>query len=112
MKKIVLTFRIFSVVMLLSASMFAQRLGGNSLVGLANAAAHSCIIEYRAKGMDIRPVIETTGFCYSSGQFMKKVSFYAVAKCKTNPCPRPFSYYVASVYFDCNKKVIAIECAK
>lgn len=112
MKKIVLTFSIFSLAMLLSTSMFAQRSEGNSLVGLATAAAHSCISDFRGKGIDIKPVVEITGFCYTSGQFMKKVSFYAVVKCKTNPCPRPFAHYVASVYFDCKDNVTLVECAK
>ena len=111
MKKIILTFSAVLFLMFFSTSMFAQTTKGNSLVSRANAAASLCISDYRAKGYDIKSTVETTGICFVSGE-LHKVTFYATVRCRTNPCPRPFVYLVASVYFDCDNNIISVECAK
>ena len=117
MKKIILTFSTTLILMFFTSSMFSQNVvssqlnRGNSLIGLANAAASSCLNDYRGKDVDIKAVVETTGICFVSGQ-LHKVSFYAVGKCRRNPCPRTFAKFVVSVYFDCDNQVISVECAK
>lgn len=111
MKKVILTFSTILFLMFLTASAFAQVTKGNSLVGRANAAAALCINDYRGRGMDIKPVVETTGICFVASE-LHKVSFYAVQKCRTNPCPRTLPKLVASVYFDCDDNIMSVECAK
>lgn len=111
MKKIILTFSTTLFLLLLSASMFSQTTKGKSLVGLANAAASHCISDFRDNGFDIKAVIETNGVCFVSTD-LQEVNFYAVEKCRRNPCPRVNPIFVACVYFDCNREVLHVECAK
>lgn len=111
MKKIILTFSTTLLLMLLSTSMFSQTTKGKSLVGLANAAANQCINDYRESEYDIKAVVETNGVCFVTTD-LQEVNFYAVKKCRSTPCPRPIPVFVACVYFDCNREVLHVECAK
>jgi len=113
MKKIILTFSTTLFLMFFATSMFSQSESEkwHSLIGRAKAAASVCIADYRAKGLDIKPVVETNGICIVLGE-LQKVSFYAVERCQSVPCPRPLPKLVASVYFDCDVNIISVECAK
>lgn len=83
----------------------------NNLVGKARGAAATCLTEYIQQGFAIASQVETTGICFVSGE-LKKVSFYTTVRCNTQPCPRPYSILIATVYFDCEGNVTSVECGK
>lgn len=81
-----------------------------NLVGKARGAAHECLRQYVSNGIAVGASVETTGICFVSGS-MHKVSFYTTIKCQQEPCPRPASVLIATVYFDCDDNVTSVECA-
>ena len=110
MKKTILT--IATALTLVFTSGIAKAQNGNNdqdLIGKAKGAAHECLNEYRSEGIDIAASVETTGICFVSGS-LHKVSFYTTVRCNNEPCPRPASVLIATVYFDCDDNVMSVEC--
>lgn len=81
----------------------------NNLIGKARGAAANCLNNYYSEGIAIGASVETTGICFVSGE-LHKVTFYTTIKCHNEPCPKPASYLVATVYFDCSDNVTSVEC--
>lgn len=79
----------------------------NGLIGKAKGAAHECLTE--AHGMEIFSSVETFGICFVSGE-LKRVTFYAVPKCHQEPCPKYMVRTIATVDFDCEGNIIAVNC--
>ena len=105
MKKVILAVAfVFSLV-----TVNAQNGNDQNLIGKATGAAHECLTPYRSQGFDLAANVETTGICFVSGA-LHKVTFYTTVKCHTEPCPRPASILVATVYFDCDNNVSSVEC--
>lgn len=81
----------------------------NDLIGKARGAAADCLNNYYSQGIAIVAGVETTGICFVSGE-LHKVTFRTTIKCHTQPCPRPYSLLVATVYFDCDNNITSVEC--
>jgi hypothetical protein len=111
MKKSILTLATALTLMFIGSNVNAQN-GNNdqNLIGKARGAAHDCLTPYRSQGIDIAAGVETTGICFVSGS-LHKVVFYTTVRCHSEPCPRPASVLVATVYFDCDNNVTSVECA-
>ena len=91
------------------ATLNAQSTNNNNLIGKARGAASNCLNYYYSQGISIGASVETTGICFVSGE-LHKVSFYTTVKCHNEPCPKPASVLVATVYFDCENKVTSVDC--
>lgn len=115
MKKSILSiFSVFTFVMIGSA-VNAQQLNVHAyqnLIGKARGAAHECIQPYVSQGIAIDGSVSAVGECSVKGGGLHTVSFYTTTHCHQEPCPRPASILVATVYFDCDDKVISVECAE
>lgn len=110
MKKIILKATAILAFLFLGTSLNAQNGGNdNALIGKARGAAANCLNDIYSQGIAIAASVETTGICFVSGS-LHKVTFYTTVKCHTEPCPRPASYLVATVYFDCDNNVSFVEC--
>jgi hypothetical protein len=81
----------------------------NNLIGKARGAAADCLNNYYSQGIAIAAGVETTGICFVSGE-LHKVNFYTTVRCHNEPCPKPASVLVATVYFDCDNNVSLVEC--
>ena len=111
MKKTFLTFGTTLTLLLAGSSLSAQSGNDNNLIGKARGAAADCINNYTSQGIAVAAGVETTGICFVSGE-LHKVTFYTTVKCHQEPCPKPASVLVATVYFDCDDNVTLVECAK
>lgn len=111
MKKTLITLGTTLTLLLAGTSLNAQNGNDNNLIGKARGAAADCLNDYTSQGIAIAPQVETTGICFVSGE-LHKVSFYTTVKCHQEPCPKPASVLVATVYFDCDDNVTLVECAK
>jgi hypothetical protein len=80
-----------------------------SLIGKARGAAHECLTPYLSNGTAVDASVETYSICFVSGE-LQKVSFYTTVRCHTEPCPRPASVLIATVYFGCDGEVTFVEC--
>lgn len=94
----------------LGANVNAQSNNDNNLIGKARGAAAQCLSYYHSQGIAIGASVEATGICFVSGS-LHKVTFYTTIKCHNEPCPKPASYLVATVYFDCDNNVSSVVCA-
>ena len=81
----------------------------NNLIGKARGAAANCLNNYYSQGIAIAANVQTTGICFVSGS-LNKVDFYTTVKCHQEPCPKPASYLIATVYFDCDNNVTSVDC--
>lgn len=112
MKKSFFTFISTLILTFFATTLSAQHAKGeNKLVAKARIAASTCIDQYVMQGISIVGQVETVGMCFPSGE-LRKVTFYTTIKCNQQPCPKPFSILVATVYFDCSENITLIECAK
>lgn len=111
MKKNILKITTALAFLFLGTTVNAQNSNDNALIGKARGAAADCINNYTSQGIAIAAGVETTGICFVSGE-LHKVTFYTTIKCHTEPCPRPMSLLVATVYFDCENNVTLVECSK
>jgi hypothetical protein len=109
MKKSVMLFVAMFAFMAFSNSVNAQSSDDN-LIGKARGAAHDCLNNYLSNGIAVDASVETTGICFVSGE-LHKVTFYTTVRCHNEPCPKPASVLIATVYFDCGDNVFAVECA-
>lgn len=109
MKKALFTIGTTLTLLLAGTSLNAQNGGGNDnqLIAKARHAAHDCIKNVDAT---LAAQVETNGICIVSGE-LHKVTFYTTVKCHQEPCPKPASVLVATVYFDCDNNVTLVECA-
>ena len=99
-----------TLTLLFCGSLSAQNGGNdNGLIGKARGAAHDCLQQYHSAGVTISANVEATGICFVSGS-LHKVTFYTTVKCHNEPCPKPFSVLVATVYFDCDNNVSLVDC--
>lgn len=112
MKKALLTIGTTLTLLFYGTLLSAQNGGGNDnqLIAKARNAAKDCINENTPAGMTVAAGVETTGICFVSGE-LHKVTFYTTVKCHQQPCPKPMSVLVATVYFDCDDNVTLVECA-
>lgn len=112
MKNLLLSFGTTLFFLLASFSVNSQNANNNNdLVGKARGAAANCLNDYYSQGIPVTANVETTGICFVSGE-LHKVSFYTTVRCHQQPCPRPYSVLVATVYFDCDNNVTLVECGK
>lgn len=111
MKKAFITIGTTLALLFVGTSVNAQNVNDNNLIGKARGAAANCINAYTSHGVAVAAQVETTGICFVSGE-LHKVSFYTTVKCHQEPCPKPASILVATVYFDCEDNVTLVECAK
>lgn len=113
MKKSLFTFGTTLILLFLTTALSAQQQakGENKLVAKARQAASDCIDPYIMQGISVVGQVETTGICFVSGE-LRKVSFFTTVKCHQQPCPKPVSILVATVYFDCSENITLIECTK
>jgi hypothetical protein len=93
-----------------SNSVNAQSSNDENLIGKARGAAHDCLNAYLSNGIAVDAGVETTGICFVSGE-LHKVTFYTSVRCHNEPCPKPASVLIATVYFDCDDNVTSVECA-
>jgi len=107
MKKILL---LLAIVVSLGTANAQSNNNDKNLIGKARGAAHECLTPFLSQGIAIDANVETTGICFVSGS-LHKVTFYTTVRCNTEPCPRPYSVLVATVYFDCDDNVTSVECA-
>jgi len=98
-------------VMIGSAANAQSNNNDNNLIGKARGAANECLNPYVSQGIAIAASVETTGICFVSGE-LHQVSFYTTVRCHQEPCPKPASILVATVYFDCDDNVMSVECAQ
>lgn len=94
----------------ISTSVNAQSSNDQNLIGKARGAAHDCLNTYLSNGVAVDASVETTGICFVSGS-LHKVTFYTTVKCHNEPCPKPASVLIATVYFGCDDNVTSVECA-
>ena len=111
MKKSILKSTAVLAFLFLGANLSAQSGNDNNLIGKARGAAADCLNEYHSQGIAIAANVQTTGICFVSGS-LHKVDFYTTINCHKQPCPKPFSVLVATVYFDCDNNVTSVECSK
>jgi len=111
MKKALITIGTTLTLLFVGTSVNAQNTNNNNLIGKARGAAADCINNYTSQGIAVAAGVETTGICFVSGE-LHKVTFYTTVKCHQEPCPKPASILVATVYFDCDDNVTLVECAK
>ncbi len=79
-----------------------------ALIGKARAAAHDCLQPYESN-FEITAGVQVGASCENGGN-EKTVIFAAGPRCTGNgPCPL-FLIFVASVSFDCNGDVVAVNC--
>jgi hypothetical protein len=110
MKKTLITIGTTLTLLFCGTSLSAQNGGNdNGLIGKAHGAASDCINNYTSQGIAVAANVETTGICFVSGS-LHKVTFYTTVKCHNEPCPKPASVLVATVYFDCDNNVSSVEC--
>lgn len=110
MKKALLTLGTTLTLLLAGTSVNAQSGNDNNLIAKARQAASDCINNYTSPNTTVAASVETTGICFVSGE-LHKVTFYTTVKCHQQPCPKPMSVLVATVYFDCDNNVSSVECA-
>jgi hypothetical protein len=96
--------------MAISNSVNAQSSNDEALIGKARGAAHDCLNTYLSNGIAVDASVETTGICFVSGE-LHKVVFYTTVRCHNEPCPKPASVLIATVYFDCDNNATSVECA-
>lgn len=112
MKKNLLALTTSFILLFLTTSLNAQQAKGeNKLIAKARQAASECINPYVAQGISVVGQVETTGICFGAVE-LHKVTFYTTVRCNQQPCPKPVSILVATVYFDCSENITLIECAK
>lgn len=112
MKKALLTIGTSLTLLFCGTSLNAQNSGNdNQLISKARHAAADCIKNTLPEGMIATGSVETTGICFVSGE-LHKVTFYSTIRCNQEPCPRPMSILLATVYFDCDDNITLVECAK
>lgn len=112
MKKTILSIvTAIAFVMIGNAASAQSNNNDNNLIGRARGAASECLTPYLSQGYAIDGQVETTGICFVSGS-MHSVTFYTTSHCNNEPCPKPFSKLVATVYFDCDNNVMSVECAQ
>jgi hypothetical protein len=95
-----------------SRSMMTPPNDDAQLIGRARGAANPCIGQAHNSFSSIEAQVEDIGICFVSGN-LKRVSFYRVTRCneqQQDPCPRPFVELVATVDFDCEENIIAVQC--
>ncbi len=79
----------------------------NALIGKARGAAHECLTE-GLNNSELNASIETLGICFVSGQ-IKRVTLYGMPKCTSDFCIMMVRI-VATVDFDCDGNIIAVNC--
>ncbi len=109
MKKALFTLGTTLTLLFVGTSLNAQSNNDNGLIGKARGAAADCLQPYHSQGIAIAAGVETTGICFVSGS-LHKVTFYTTVICHNDPCPKPASILVATVYFDCDNNVSSVEC--
>lgn len=110
MKKTLITIGTTLTLLFCGTSLSAQNGGNdNQLIAKARHSAKDCINDNTPAGMIVVANVETTGICFVSGS-LHKVTFYTTVKCHNEPCPKPASMLVATVYFDCDNNVSTVEC--
>lgn len=110
MKKALITIGTTLTLLLASTAVNAQSGNDNNLIAKARQVATDCINTNTTPQTAIAAQVETTGICFVSGE-LHKVSFYTTVRCHQQPCPKPASVLVATVYFDCDDNVTLVECA-
>jgi hypothetical protein len=85
--------------------------GDEELISRALAAANPCIAHANTPHNRIKAQVETVGICFVEGD-LKRVSFYRVLRCnqQQSPCPRPLVQLIATVDFDCEENITAVQC--
>jgi hypothetical protein len=82
----------------------------NSLIGKARGAAHECLTPY-LNSHDVDAFADVTGICIAGG-FLHRVTFTAGPKCPPNQvCPLFPTVIIATVDFDCEGNIIAVNCS-
>lgn len=110
MKKAFITIGTTLALLFVGTSVNAQSGNDNQLLAKARHAAADCIKNYTTANTTVVGQVETTGICFVSGE-LHKVTFYTTVKCHQEPCPKPASILVATVYFGCDDNVTLVECA-
>jgi hypothetical protein len=110
MKKIVMLVSATLAFVACTSTIKAQNGNDQQLIGKARGAAHECLQPYLSSGIAVDANVETTGICFVSGG-LHKVTFYTTVRCNVEPCPRPASEIIATVYFGCEDTVMSVECA-
>jgi hypothetical protein len=87
----------------------AQATTEDALIGRARGAAHECLNAVREPGFEFIGQSETTSICFAGG-FLTTVTFYKVAVCHHEPCPRPIAVPVAEVHFGCDGQILSVTC--
>lgn len=114
MRKTILTVVAALSFAAISSNAIAQNGNGNAdqqLIGKARGAASECLTPYLSQGYAIAGSVETTGICFVQGE-LNVVRLYTTIHCQHEPCPKPYSVLVATVYFDCDDNVTSVECAQ
>ena len=109
MKKTILKSTAVLAFLFFGNALSAQSNNDNNLIGKARGAAANCLNNYYSQGIAIAANVQTTGICFVSGS-LHKVDFYTTVKCHQEPCPKPASYLIATVYFDCDNNVTSVDC--
>ncbi len=105
------TFKIIAIffALVLTTSATAQN-NDNGLIGRAIGAAQECFGN-GLNDIEVNGSVETVGICFVSGE-IKRVTLYATPKCHQQPCimSRYMVHIVATVDFDCDGNLIAVNC--
>lgn len=78
----------------------------NSLIARAKAAANGCTDGFN--NSELNASVETLGICFVSGE-IKRVTVYGMPKCTSDFCIMMITI-VATVDFDCDGNIIAVNC--
>ncbi|HEX8515738.1 MAG TPA: hypothetical protein VF868_06015 [Bacteroidia bacterium] len=99
----------FVACMTLTTKFASAQSSDNDIIGRARGAAHECLNAVREPGYEFIGQSEITSICFAGG-FLTTVTFYKVAKCNHEPCPKPVAVPVAEVTFGCDDQILSTTC--
>lgn len=112
MKKSILTVVTAIAFVMIGNAATAQSNNDQNLIGKARGAAHECLQPYHNNGIAIEGNVMSLGTCSVKGNALRAVTFNTTVHCPQEPCAHPASLIIATVYFDCDDKVISVECTQ